>query len=115
MVAQRFKLRNGLARRQLRQRSKTHGANERASSGSVSACCAGLHALRRRIIVGEEQQMSELIFLVEEASEGGYTARALGESIFTEAETLEQLHEQVRDAVRCHYEEDKLPAIIRLR
>lgn len=58
--------------------------------------------------------MNELILLVEEASEGGYTARALGESIFTEAETLEQLREQVRDAVRCHFEEGKSPKVIRL-
>ena len=46
--------------------------------------------------------MNELIFLVEEAPEGGYVARALGESIFTEADTLEELPEKVRDAVRCH-------------
>ena len=58
--------------------------------------------------------MNELIFLVEEASEGGYAARALGESIFTEAETLEQLRQQVRDAVRCHFDEGKTPKVIRL-
>jgi hypothetical protein len=57
--------------------------------------------------------MSELIFLVEEAPEGGYTARALGESIFTEADDLSSLHEQVRDAVRCHFEEDRQPKVIR--
>lgn len=49
--------------------------------------------------------MSELVFLVEEAPEGGYTARALGESIFTEADTLAELHEMILDAVRCHYDE----------
>jgi len=58
--------------------------------------------------------MNEIIFLVEEAPEGGYTARALGESIFTEADDLESLHEMVRDAVRCHFEEDKRPKVIRL-
>ena len=57
---------------------------------------------------------SELIFLVEEAPEGGYTARALGESIFTEAEDTVTLHERVRDAVRCHFEDDQLPKVIRL-
>jgi dephospho-CoA kinase len=57
--------------------------------------------------------MNEIIFLVETAPEGGYTARALGESIFTEADDLENLREQVRDAVNCHFEEDK-PKIIRL-
>lgn len=58
--------------------------------------------------------MNELIFLVEEAAEGGFTARALGESIFTEAETLDELRQQVRDAVRCHFDEGKAPKVIRL-
>ena len=57
--------------------------------------------------------MNELIFLVEEAPEGGYTARALGQSIFTEADDLAQLYEQVRDAVRCHFEEGQGPNVIR--
>jgi hypothetical protein len=59
--------------------------------------------------------MDELIFLIEEAPEGGYTARAMGESIFTEADTLAELHEQVRDAVRCHFDSDQIPRLIRLR
>lgn len=58
--------------------------------------------------------MKELIFLVEEAPEGGFTARALGESIFTEADTLDALRTQVLDAVRCHYENGAGPKIIRL-
>ena len=58
--------------------------------------------------------MDEIIFLVQEAPEGGYTARALEASVFTEADDMESLHEQVRDAVRCHFEEDKRPKIIRL-
>lgn len=58
--------------------------------------------------------MNELIFLVEEAPEGGFIARALGESIFTEADNAEDIAEQVRDAVRCHFDEDKLPTLIRL-
>jgi hypothetical protein len=49
--------------------------------------------------------MNELIFLVEETPEGGYTARALGESIFTEADDFAALEENVRDAVRCHFDE----------
>ncbi len=49
--------------------------------------------------------MEEMIFMVENAPEGGYTAKALGESIFTEAESLEDLRQQVRDAVKCHFEE----------
>jgi hypothetical protein len=58
--------------------------------------------------------MDELIFLVEEAPEGGYTARAMGESIFTEADSLTELHVQVRDAVRCHFDSDQAPRLIRL-
>ena len=58
--------------------------------------------------------MSELIFLVEEAPEGGYTARALSESIFTEAESLPELQTNVRDAVRCHFDEGRQPKIVRL-
>jgi len=58
--------------------------------------------------------MDELIFLVENAPEGGYTARALGTSIFTEADDLDSLRGQVRDAVRCHFEEGHGPRVIRL-
>jgi hypothetical protein len=58
--------------------------------------------------------MNELIFLVEDAPEGGYTARALGASIFTEADNLDSLREQVRDAVRCHFDEGQGPRVIRL-
>jgi len=58
--------------------------------------------------------MNEIIFLVEEAPEGGYCARALGTSIFTEADHLPGLHEQVRDAVCCHFEPDQVPQVIRL-
>jgi len=47
--------------------------------------------------------MSEIVFIVEEAPEGGYTARALGEPIFTEADTMDELRRMVRDAVRCHF------------
>jgi hypothetical protein len=64
--------------------------------------------------VGDDPGMSEIIFLVEEAPEGGYTARALGESIFTEADTFPKLHDKVRKAVRCHFKENTAPKIIRL-
>ena len=58
--------------------------------------------------------MNELLFLVEEAPEGGYTARALGEAIFTEADTLDELQQQVRDAVTCHFDDNARPKVIRL-
>jgi len=58
--------------------------------------------------------MTELIFVVEEAPEGGFLARALGVPIFTEADTLAELPGKVREAVRCHFEEGKAPKVARL-
>ena len=58
--------------------------------------------------------MNEIIFVVEEAPEGGFTARSLGESIFTEADTMDGLREQIRDAVACHFEDGKGPKVVRL-
>jgi hypothetical protein len=58
--------------------------------------------------------MNEIIFLVEEAPEGGLTARSLGESIHIQAESVAELHERVRDAVRCHFAEGSAPKMIRL-
>lgn len=57
---------------------------------------------------------SEIIFLVEEAPEGGYLARALGHAIFTEADTWEELKRAVQDAVTCHFEDELRPALVRL-
>jgi len=57
--------------------------------------------------------MEEVIFLVEESDEGGYIAKGMGVSIFTQAETLEALRSAVKDAVACHYEEVR-PRLIRL-
>lgn len=56
----------------------------------------------------------EIIFLVEESLEGGYEAKALGYSIFTQADTYEELKEAVKDAILCHFEEEQMPQIIRL-
>lgn len=56
----------------------------------------------------------EIIFLVEEAPEGGYMARALGHSIFTEGDSLPELHALIKDAVRCHFDEKERPKILRL-
>lgn len=58
--------------------------------------------------------MSELIFIVENSDEGGYTAKALGCSIYTEGETLDELKKNVKDAVKCHFEAKDLPHVIRL-
>jgi len=58
--------------------------------------------------------MTEIISIIEDALEGGFTAKALGESIFTEAETMEQLKANVKEAVECHFDDVNMPKIIRL-
>ncbi|MDD2709906.1 MAG: 2-oxoisovalerate dehydrogenase [Verrucomicrobiae bacterium] len=62
--------------------------------------------------------MTEIIFEVQEdEAEGGYVATALGHSIVTEADTLEELRHMVRDAVQCHFGDGvsgEMPKIIRL-
>ena len=58
--------------------------------------------------------MTEIVFIVESAPEGGFTARALGESIFTEADTEAELRVAAQDAVYCHFDEGKSPKVIRL-
>ena len=58
--------------------------------------------------------MIEVVFLVEEAPEGGYTARAMSPSIVTEADDMPALRTAVRDAVRCHFEPADMPKFIRL-
>lgn len=58
--------------------------------------------------------MDEISFVVEEAPEGGFAARALGHSCSTEADTWETLPAAVRDAVACHFDERAAPKVIRL-
>ncbi|MFN2324203.1 MAG: 2-oxoisovalerate dehydrogenase, partial [Trueperaceae bacterium] len=57
--------------------------------------------------------MSEIVFLVEDAPEGGFTARALDEAIFTEADDLANLSLRVREAVDVHFADDQRPKLIR--
>ncbi len=57
---------------------------------------------------------NEIIFMVEEAPEGGYTAKALGYSVYTEGETMEELKANIKDAALCYFEEGKMPAIARI-
>lgn len=52
--------------------------------------------------------MTEIVFLVEDDPEVGYNAKALGESIFTQADNLETLREMVRDAVPCHFPDEEI-------
>ena len=56
--------------------------------------------------------MSEIAFLVEKDS-GGYFARAIGFSIFTQADSIEELKQMAQEAVRCHFDNDEIqPTII---
>lgn len=57
---------------------------------------------------------AEIIFEVTESDEGGYEARALGHSIFTQGDDWNGLKAMVRDAVLCHFEEGGAPRVIRL-
>ncbi len=57
--------------------------------------------------------MEEVIFLVEESTEGGYTAKGMGVSIFTEGEPIEELQEKIKDAIHCHFDEER-PRLVRL-
>ena len=57
---------------------------------------------------------TEIIFSVQESPEGGYEARALGFSIYTQADTLDELKAMVQDAVRCHFDPQSVPRLIRL-
>lgn len=56
----------------------------------------------------------EIIFIVNESAEGGYEAKAPGYPIFTQGESLDELKEMIKDAVRCHFKENELPEIINL-
>lgn len=60
--------------------------------------------------------MSEIIFDVrEEEVDGGFTASALGYGIHTQAETMEELRVNVREAVDCYFDDEaKSPQVIRL-
>ncbi len=57
---------------------------------------------------------NEIIFYIEESMEGGFEAKALGHSIFTEGDTIDELKENIRYAIRCHFEEPDMPQVIKL-
>ncbi|WP_338874737.1 2-oxoisovalerate dehydrogenase [Spirosoma sp. SC4-14] len=58
--------------------------------------------------------MKEIFFLIEEAEEGGYIASAIGESIITEADTLDELKANIKEATICHFEEGQAPKVAHL-
>jgi hypothetical protein len=58
--------------------------------------------------------MAEIVFLIEEAPEGGFTARALGYSIYTEADNWDELKTAIQEAIACHFDQEQKPRIVRL-
>jgi hypothetical protein len=58
--------------------------------------------------------MNEILFVVEEADDSSFRASAVGAAIHTEADSLEELRREIRDAVHCHFEEGEVPPLIRL-
>jgi len=66
-------------------------------------------------LINWRREVKEIIFVIENDIEGGYTARALGYSIFTEGETLEELKKNIIEAIKCHFDNDEdIPKVIRL-
>lgn len=51
--------------------------------------------------------MQEIFFLIEEDDEGGFNARALEVPIFTQADSIEELRQNIKEAVACHFEDEK--------
>ena len=58
--------------------------------------------------------LSEIIFMVTESLDGGYEAKAVGHSIYAQCDEYSQLQEELRDAVKCHFDEDNMPSLIRI-
>ena len=59
-------------------------------------------------------KLKETMFVGEEDPEKGYTAQALGYSIFTEGDTLEELKENIKDALKCHFDKKEMPLFVYL-
>jgi len=60
-------------------------------------------------------KVKEIIFMVEDEPEGGYTANALGHSIFTQADTWAELKTNINDAIGCHFDDtEEIPQVVRL-
>ena len=58
--------------------------------------------------------MNEILFLVEQAEDGGFIAKAIHESIYTQADDIDELHANIRDAVACHFDTAVKPKFIHL-
>src|SRR5256885_17213241 len=105
----------------MRARSRSRSAGMFRSLGLANYKTNAPQAGRRATPRGEWRRgalesasMAEIIFVVEDAPDGGLTARAVGESIFTQAATMSELHDKGRDAVRCHFDDGTQPRLTML-
>ena len=74
----------------------------------------GARAVRAMAVAIAIARPAEILFIVEDAPEGGYIARVASASIFTEADSLPPLRDHLREAVACSFEEAGRPRLIRL-
>ncbi len=81
---------------------------------SVAGAAVAAHATLQRAPTAGVKRVSEIIFVVEDAPDGGLVAKAVGASIVTEADSMTDLRDVLRDAVRCHFEEADRPQLIRI-
>ncbi|HEY4113159.1 MAG TPA: hypothetical protein VGM17_03780 [Rhizomicrobium sp.] len=58
--------------------------------------------------------MSELVFEVTQEEDGGFSAEALGEGIFTEGDSWDELRANVREAVNAYFFDRPAPERVRL-
>ncbi|NUM71668.1 MAG: 2-oxoisovalerate dehydrogenase [Ignavibacteriaceae bacterium] len=56
----------------------------------------------------------EINFVVEESLDGGFEAKAIGYSIYTQGETIDDIKMAIREAVHCHFNDEEMPKIIRI-
>jgi predicted RNase H-like HicB family nuclease len=58
--------------------------------------------------------MNELVFEVTQEADGGFVAECLSESIFTQADTWNELRQNVQEAINAFYFDQPRPAAVRL-
>lgn len=58
--------------------------------------------------------MNELVFEVTQEADGGYVAEALGEGVITQADTWDELRDNVREAVAAYFFDRPAPTRLRL-
>jgi predicted RNase H-like HicB family nuclease len=91
--------------------------NTLAEKNDVNFSAVLQKALKDELKIAEREgdiMKREVIFEVVESLDGGYEAKAIGYSIFTQFDDYSELEETLRDAVACHFDENLRPKIIRV-